>query len=115
MLRAEPVPMGVVLLTDRICPNEGEERFTVGLPSSGWLNTLKASMRSETPVLSVMRTSREIAASIWNRPGARTRDRPALPQVPLAGIEKAAGLIHSLMVWPPGGINETPGTMFGRW
>ena len=38
MLRAEPVPMGLVLLTDRIWPHEGEERFTVGLPSSGRLN-----------------------------------------------------------------------------
>jgi hypothetical protein len=34
-LRAPPLPTGVVLTTEVIWPNEGEEKFTLGLPSSG--------------------------------------------------------------------------------
>src|SRR5215467_9220117 len=115
MLRAEPEPTGVVLLTARICPNDGDERLTVGLPSSTRLNTLKASMRNCTLLLSVILTLLAIAVSIWNRPGARMRALPALPQVPLAGMEKAAGLIQLVIVCPPAGITDTPGTRFGRW
>ena len=107
--------MGVVLLTANICPNVGEDRFVFGLPSSEWLNTLKASMRTERLVFSVILIVLAIAVSIWNRCGPRAMFRPALPQIPLAGIEKAAGFIHSLMVWPPGGISDTPGTRSGRW
>src|SRR5664279_2306406 len=72
-------------------------------------------MRNDTLVLSVILTFRAIAVSIWKRPGARTSARPALPHVPLAGIENAAGLIQALMVCPPAGISDTPGTRFGRW
>src|SRR5215475_1619230 len=114
MLRAEPEPTGVVLLTARIWPNVGDERFTLGLPSSTRLNTLNASRRNCTLLLSVILTVRAIAVSIWNRPGARIRALPALPQVPLAGVEKAAGLIQLVIVCPPSGITETPGTRFGR-
>src|SRR5215467_4241229 len=115
MLRAEPEPTGVVLLTARIWPNDGEERFTVGLPNSTRLKTLNASMRNCTLLLSVILTLLAIAVSIWNKPGARIKALPALPQVPLAGVEKAAGLIQLVIVCPPSGITETPGTRFGRW
>src|SRR5215471_402675 len=108
MLRAEPEPTGVVLLTARIWPKVGDERFTFGLPSSTRLKTLNASMRNCTLLLS-------IAVSTWNRPGARTSALPAFPQVPLAGVEKAAGLIQLVIVCPLAGISETPGTRFGRW
>ena len=40
---------------------------------------------------------------------------PALPQVLLAGPEKAARLIQSLIVCPPGGMIDAPGTRFGCW
>ena len=102
--------MGLVLLTARIRPNEGEDRFTVGLPSSVRLNTLKTSIRSDTFVFSVILMLLAIAVSIWNRPGARMSALQALPQVPLAGIENAAGLIHALIVCPPAGISDTSGT-----
>src|SRR5215471_18320379 len=115
MLRAEPEPTGVVLLTARIWPNDGDERFTVGLPSSTRLNTLNASMRNWMLLLSVILTLLAIAVSIWNRPGARMRALPALAQVFLAGVEKAAGLIQFVIVCPAAGITETPGTRFGRW
>src|SRR3974390_2343879 len=72
-------------------------------------------MRIDTLALSVSLMLRAIAVSIWKRPGARTRALPALSHVPLAGVEKAAGLIQPLMVCPPGGISGTPGTGFGRW
>src|SRR6516164_1525048 len=114
MLRAEPEPTGVVLLTARICPNDGDERLTVGPPSSTRLNTLNASMRNCTLLLSVIRTLLAIAVSTWNKPGARMRALPAFPQVPLAGVEKAAGLIQFVIVCPPVGITDTPGTRFGR-
>ena len=114
MLRAEPVPMGLVLLTARIWPNEGDERFTVGLPNSVRLRTLKASIRSDTLVFSVILMLLAIAVSIWNRPGARTSALPALPQDPFAGIKKAAGLIHALTACPPAGVSDTSGTTFGR-
>src|SRR5262245_1393236 len=115
MLRAEPEPTGVVLLTARICPNVGDERFTVGLPSSTRLNTLNASMRNCTLFFSVILTLLAIAVSTWNKPGARMRALPAVPQVPLAGIEKAAGLTQLVIVCPPVGITDKPGTRFGRW
>src|SRR6516165_8199616 len=110
MLRAEPDPTGVVLLTARICPKLGDERLTVGLPSSTWLNTLNASIRNCTLLRSVILTLLAIALSIWNSPGARLNALPALPQVPLAGVEKAAGLIQFVIVCPPVGITDTPGT-----
>src|SRR5215468_12752806 len=114
MLRAEPEPTGVVLLTARIWPNVGDERFTFGLPSSTRLNTLNASMRNCTLLLSVIFTVLAIAVSIWKSPGARMRALPALPQVPLTGVEKAAGLIQFVIVCPPAGITDTPGTRLGR-
>src|SRR5215831_12471068 len=115
MLRAEPEPTGVVLLTARIWPNDGEERLTVGLPNSTRLKTLNASMRNCTLLRSVILMLLAIAVSIWKRPGARIRALPALPQVFLAGMEKAAGLIQLVIVCPPSGITDTPGTRFGRW
>ena len=46
--------------------------------------------------------------------GVLGTSRGALPIVPEAGVAKAARLIQSEGVAPPGGVRETPGTMFGR-
>src|SRR5215469_10519877 len=54
------------------------------------------------------------AASACHKPGARTRLRPAFPNVPAAGVANAAGLIQCPGVCPSGGVNETPGTRSGR-
>src|SRR5262249_54770676 len=53
--------------------------------------------------------------SICRMPGPLTRFLPAFPKVPAAGTAKAAGLIHSAVVDPPGGVSDTPGTRSGRW
>jgi hypothetical protein len=57
-------------------------------------------MRNCTLLLSVILTLLAIALSTWNRPAARMSALPALPQVPLAGMEKAAGLIQLVIVCP---------------
>ena len=41
--------------------------------------------------------------------------RPELPQVFAAGTAKAAMFQYWLMVCPPAGMMDTPGTRFGRW
>src|SRR6202000_2935371 len=52
--------------------------------------------------------------SACQSPGPRTRFRPALPNVPLAGTEKAVMLIQSATVDPPDGINDVAEVTFGR-
>src|SRR5262249_31972869 len=92
-----------------------EEKFVLGLPSCGWLKTLKASTRNDKRELSVIRTLFDRAVSIWNRPGPSTIFRPAVPHRPFGGSTNAAGLIHWLMVRPLVGMSDTPGTRSGRW
>src|SRR5580704_15980720 len=71
-------------------------------------------MRSVKLVRSVRLILLDIAVSICNRPGPLAISVPAVPQVSIAGTEKAFGLIHWLIVCPPGGMSDTPGTRFGR-
>ena len=99
MLRAVPVPIGLVLLIDVIRPNVvSEEKFPLGLPSCGWLKTLNVSSRSDRLELSRIRILLDIALSIWNRPGPSTVFLPALPHCPAAGVVKTDGSNQGLRV-----------------
>ena len=60
---------------------------------------------------SAKETSFANARSTSEMPGARKALRPRSPNVPAAGVENAAGLIHSCGVDPPGGVSGTPGTI----
>ncbi|MGO9012889.1 MAG: hypothetical protein ACLQPN_22565 [Bryobacteraceae bacterium] len=71
----------------------GDEAFRLGLPSSGWLNTLKTSPRKIKFIRSMILVCFASAASIWNSPGPVAIFRPASPHVP-AGAANAATLTN---------------------
>src|SRR4029077_15487646 len=91
------------------------EKFDCGSPYCGWLNMLKNSARNWSCIRSVKEMSLSTPISICHTPGPRNTLRGAFPYVPGAGTANAAGLIHWLIVEPPGGVSEIPGTRFGRW
>src|SRR5262249_52558358 len=112
--RGVPVPMGVVLIVDWMIPNcAGTVMSPDGSPYCERFKTLKNSLRNSTAECSpnVMCFVRPISSCASD--GPLPRFRPALPNVPGAGARKAAGFIHCVMVRPPGGISETPGTTSG--
>src|SRR5580704_2757870 len=98
--RGVPLPVGEVPLTVVVIrPKLALEKLPFGLPYCARLKMLKPSMRSTATKRSVMRKSRDAAASACQKSGPRTRLRPASPQVSGAGMENAAALIQLLIVW----------------
>src|SRR5580704_18608944 len=92
--RGVPLPVGEVPLTVVvICPKLALEKLPFGLPYCARLKMLKPSARNTRTNRSVSLKSLDKAASACQKSGPRIRLRPALPQVPSAGIVKAAALI----------------------
>src|SRR5580704_899537 len=85
-----------------------------GWPYWARLKMLNASARKITLFRSVRRKFFSTAESSCHNGGPVRRLRPALPQVPTAGKENAAGLIQCEMLRLPR-YRGTPGTRLGRW
>src|ERR1019366_1328986 len=90
------------------------EMSALGAPYWARFKALKRSPRKRKLTCSVIGTNFERPRSTCEIPAARNAFRPRFPKVPLAGTAKAAGLIHSFGVEPPGGVSDTPGTRLGR-
>ena len=85
-----------------------------GWPYWARLKILNASARKITLSRSVIRKVFSIAESSCHSGGPVRRLRPALPQVPTAGNENAAALIHCEMLRLPR-YSGIPGTRLGLW
>src|SRR5580693_6155578 len=118
--RGVPEPTGligvVVLTVVMMLPNPvvfDGLKVDCGGPSCGWLKMLKNSERNSRLARSDHKIVLLAPKSICQVPGPRSRSRGAVPNSP-AGVANAAGLIHSAIVLPPGGVRGTPGTRSGR-
>src|SRR5579875_2051069 len=92
-----------------IAPKLTWEKSALGGPNWGRLKRLNASARRRSLKVSENETVFASATSSCEMAGARKALRPRLPNVPGAGMAKAAGVTQSWGGEPPGGARATPG------
>src|ERR1700733_1080323 len=94
-------------------PKFAADKLALGAPYWARLKTLNISTRRRSFTRSTKEISFANARSTSEMPGARKALRPRSPNVPLAGVENAAGFTHSCGVDPPLGRGGNRGTRFG--